>query len=258
MYLMISDSFELKNKQDMNNVYSQIHNDGIYDCLSFDIENVYLKKKFYDKLASLTVKKFSISYRFTGDCLSNCASLPKGIESLSINSPLNLSECVINAICQLTDLKELYLYGYISISMQDIDKVLLHCRCIHTMYLSYPDLDIIKPTHPHVSVEQFRSVGFDIDSDKTRTVDIYEWFPNLKLLDLYCGNKFNVDNSHLLKDLRELNLKFHEYDEKHASEIDLIYPQLIDANIMIDPVNTGRCATARQGCHRWPLKNRSN
>jgi len=43
-------------------------------------------------------------------------------------------------------------------------------------------------------------------------------------------------------------------DEICAQEIDVIYKQLENANIMFDKIGEGRCAYEKKGCDRWPLK----
>ena len=251
-------SFEIKNKNDMNIVYSKLNDGDTYDNFCLWVENVYLTKKFYDKLSLLIIKDFSIHHSFLGDCLSKCKKLPKDIESLSITSPLNLTKCVIRSICRLINLTDINLGGYIGISMKDIDKILFNCKNINTMYLSYPIIDIDKPSQSYTNIINFSSVGFDKNAMNPKMINIYAWFPMLKCLNLYCGDKFNVSNIHMLKDLKDLNLIFNEYDEKSSSEIDLIYPQLTDANIIVDRIGVTINAASRIGSIRWPLKNFSS
>ncbi len=249
-------NIDIKNINDMKLACSEFsHNYDKYQTLSINISNMHLTHQFYQKLSRLNLNSLSITYSFSGDSLEQCHCLPKTIKELSLSLLSNLTRVSVQSICQLVNLNELSIGGYISIKMSDVDKILQHCPKISQLYLSYPDIDLSHPKSTHLSVTEFKSVGFNRETDNNNNIDIYQWFPNLQCLNLYSGDQYNVDHIHQLTDLQDLNLKFYAYDDQRASEIDLIYPQLIKANIMIDPIGVGRYSGARKGCLRWPLKN---
>jgi hypothetical protein len=247
-------TFELNNKNDMNETYKSLDANTIYDYISLDIQNVYLTKKFYKKLAKMTVKELHISYSFTGDYLQKCCELPKDVEILNINVPIGLSECFINAICCLKNLKHLHLGGYINISMKELDTILSYCNNINTIYVSYPSLDVTIPTQSYLNVKHFRSTGFDREENNPKSIDIMKWFPNLEYLDIYQGQDYNIENIHMLSNLRYLNLQHMSYNDKHIKELSIIYPQLLYANIMTDIKGQMRKSHDERGSDIFSLK----
>lgn len=247
-------AFELNNINDMNETYKSLDANTTYDYISLDIQNVYLTKKFYKKLAKMTVKELHISYSFTGDYLQKCHELPKDVEKLNINVPIDLSECFINAICCLKNLKQLHLGGYINISMKELDIILSYCNNINTIYVSYPSLDITIPTQPYYNVKHFKSVGFDREENNPKSIDIMKWFPNLEHLNIYHGQDYNIENIHMLSSLRYLNLQHMSYNDEHIKELSIIYPQLSYANIMTDMKGQMRKSHNEQGSDIFPLK----
>jgi hypothetical protein len=247
-------AFELNDKNDMNDTYKSLDANTTYDCISLDIQNVYLTKKFYKKLAKMTVKELHISYNFTGDYLQKCHELPKDVEKLHINVPIDLSECFISAICCLKNLKYLDLGGYINISMKELDIILSYCNNINTIYVSYPSLDITIPTQPYYNVKHFKSVGFDGEEKNPRFIDIVKWFPNLEYLDIYHGENCNIENIHMLSKLKYLNLQHRSYSNEKIKELSIIYPQLLYANIMTDIKGEMRKSHNEKGSDIFPLK----
>ena len=144
--------FYLENKKDVNDAYIALNANTHYDSICLSIQNVYLTKKFYKKLAKMTVKELYINYSFTGDYLQKCNMLPFSLEKLVITVPIDFSECAINAICGLKNLRFLHLGGYINITMKELDKILSYCENVSTIYISYPALDITIPTQPYPNI----------------------------------------------------------------------------------------------------------
>ena len=247
-------AFYLENKKDMNDAYIALNTNTLYDSICLSIQNVYLTKKFYKKLAKMTVKELYINYSFTGDYLQKCNMLPSSLEKLVISVPIDFSECFINAICGLKNLRFLHMGGYINITMKELDKILSYCENISTLYISYPDLDITIPTQPYPNIKHFRSTGFDREEEKPRTIDIAKWFPNLEYLDIYHGEDCNIENIHMLSKLKYLNLQHRSYSNDKIKEISLIYPQLLYANIMTDIKGEMRKSHNEIGSDIFPLK----
>ena len=251
-------TFYLNNINDMNEAYILLDTNLIYNSICLSIENVYLTKKFYKKLAKMTVKELYINYSFTGDYLQKCYVLPKSLEKLDITVPINLSECFVNAICGLKNLRFLHLGGYINIMMKEIDKILSYCENISTLYISHPSLDTNIPTQPYPNIKHFRSTGFDSEEENPRTIDIMKWFPNLEYLDIFHGEDCNIENIHMLSKLKYLNLQHRSYSNERIKELSLIYPQLHYANIMADIKGEIRKSHNEKGSDIFPLKKPDN
>ena len=251
-------TFYINNINDMNEAYISLDTNSIYGSICLSIENVYLTKKFYKKLAKMTVKELHIDYSFTGDYLQKCNILPKSLEKLVISVPIDFSECFIDAICGLKNLKYLHLGGYIIISMKELDMILSHCMNIDTIYISIPALDITIPTQPHYNVKHFKSTGFDGEEKNPRTIDIMKWFPNLEYLDIYHGEDCNIENIHMLSKLKYLNLQHRSYSNERIKELSLIYRQLHYANIMADIEGEMRKSHNEKGSDIFPLKKPDN
>jgi hypothetical protein len=247
-------AFYLENKNDMNDAYIALNANTLYDSICLSIQNVYLTKKFYKKLAKMTVKELYMNYSFTGDHLQKCNMLPSSLEKLVITVPIDFSECAINAICGLKNLRFLHMGGYINITMKELDKILSYCENIDTLYISYPDLDITIPTQPYPNIKHFRSTGFDGEEENPRTIDIAKWFPNLEYLDIYHGEDCNIENIHVLSKLKYLNLQHRSYSNDKIKELSVIYPQLLYANIMGDIKGEMRKSHNEKGSDIFPLK----
>ena len=251
-------TFYLSNINDMNEAYISLDANLIYDSICLSIQNVYLTKKFYKKLAKMTVKELYINYSFTGDYLQKCNVLPKSLEKLVISVPIDFSECFIDTICSLKNLTYLHLGGYIIISMKELDMILSHCMNIDTIYISTPALDITIPTQPHYNVKHFRSTGFDSEEENPKSIDIMKWFPNLEYLDIFHGEDCNIENINMLSKLKYLNLQHRSYSNERIKELSLIYPQLHYANIMADIKGEMRKSHNEKGSDIFPLKKPDN
>lgn len=254
----MEETFYLSNKNDMNEAYIALDTNTLYDSICLSIQNVYLTKKFYKKLAKITVKELYINYSFTGDYLQKCNVLPKSLEKLHISVPIDFSECFVDTICSLKNLRFLHLGGYINITMKDIDKILSYCENISTIYISCPALDITEPLQPHYNVKHFRSTGFDSEEENPKSIDIMKWFPNLEYLDIYHGEDCNIENIHMLSKLKYLNLQHRSYSDDKIKELSLIYPQLHYANIMADIKGEMRKSHNEKGSDIFPLKKPDN
>ena len=94
------------------------NNASTFHSMSFDVQNTNLTARFYDIISKYSVKKFSISFSFTGKCLCGKPKFPAQIESLSVISPLSFSRDAILSIANLTTLTDLHLGGYFDISIE--------------------------------------------------------------------------------------------------------------------------------------------
>lgn len=230
-------------------MYNELCHGSTYEFLSFEVTNVDLPEEFFNKLSTFTVERFEICFYFTGNYMECCKVLPKGIKDLSIQTRMSLDKHTINAICKLSELVTLRIGGYINISLEDLHEILLQCNRIETLGFSYPRIDRHLPVRKFENVKYFKCVKFDYEE----TIDLSEWFPRLETLNVYMADAYNINNIHKLECLHTLNMKCRQYKENHAVELDEIYPQLVNANIMLETGGV-RSATTQEGSARWPLK----
>lgn len=214
--------FEISKKNDIKKMFSLLDKNIFYNCISLSIENFYLTKKIYKKLSYFNLKELYIDYSFHGDYLQQCDVLSKNIEKLVVSNKESYSEQFINTICTLKNLKYLHLDGYINIPMKHINQILSNCKNIYTLYISFPYIDDTEPEYSYTNIKNLKCCLFE----NQKVIDIHKWFPKLEYLNIYSGEKFNIKNIDLLKDIKYLILKYDDYDENELDKIKTIHSQL--------------------------------